>query len=116
MQRQVSVGPESVAFRFTTEALCFGGEQCTLTDVAMAAGVAPTNVGHSSDGVKSIASDVVYSAMREVRRKLENAIDSMKVTIDNNMVSDFAQDMPLPAHLTLGLGMTLIGYRLRKAQ
>ena len=80
LQRKVSVGPESVAFRFTSEALCFGGEQCTLTDVAMAAGVAPASIGHSPDGVKSIASDVVYSAMREIRRKLENAIDSMKVT------------------------------------
>ena len=88
LQRKVSVGPESVAFRFTSEALCFGGEQCTLTDVAMAAGVAPANIGHSPDGVKSIASNVVYSAMREIRRKLENAIDSMKVTIDIDF--DFA--------------------------
>ena len=76
----MTVGPESVAFRFTTEALCFGGEQCTLTDVAMAAGVAPANIGHSASAVKSITSDIVYSAMKEIRLKLENAIDSMKVT------------------------------------
>ena len=80
LQRQVSVGPESVAFRFTTEALCSGGEQCTLTDVAMAAGVAPAYIGRDPGAVKSIASDVVYSAMREIRRNLENAIDNMKVT------------------------------------
>lgn len=77
----MTVGPESVAFRFTTEALCFGGEQCTLTDVAMAAGVAPANIGHSASAVKSITSDIVYSAMKEIRLKLENAIDSMKVTL-----------------------------------
>ena len=33
-----SVGPESVGFRLTEEALVFGGRQLTLTDIAVAAG------------------------------------------------------------------------------
>ena len=79
IQQQVSIGPDSVAFRFTSDALCFGGQQCTLTDVAMAAGVAPPTIGWDPDAVKSVTASVVYSAMREIRRRLETAIDSMKV-------------------------------------
>ena len=79
IQQTVSIGPDSVAFRFTSDALCFGGQQCTLTDIAMAAGIAPPNIGQGPDAVKSITASVVYSAMREIRRRLEMAIDSMKV-------------------------------------
>ena len=80
MQHCVSVGPESVAFRFTEAALCFGGQQCTLTDIAIAAGVAPANIAQYPEALKSISSSTVYSAMREIRRRLESAIDSMKVS------------------------------------
>ena len=45
----------------------------------MAAGVAPSSIGQGPDAVKSISASVVYSAMREIRRRLETAIDSMKV-------------------------------------
>ena len=37
---QVDVGPESVQFELTTKALCFGGDTCTATDIAVAAGIA----------------------------------------------------------------------------
>lgn len=74
------MGPESVAFRFTEAALCFGGRQCTLTDVAIAAGVAPANIAKTPKALNSISPSTVYSAMREIRRLLESAIDNMKVS------------------------------------
>lgn len=74
------MGPESVAFRFTEAALCFGGQQCTLTDVAIAAGVAPANIAKTPEALDSISPSTVYSTMREIQRRLESAIDKMKVS------------------------------------
>ena len=37
---QVKVGPESVGYQLVSKALCFGGDTCTATDVALSAGVA----------------------------------------------------------------------------
>ena len=79
MQQHVSVGPESIGFRLTEDALCFGGQKCTLTDVAIAAGVAPASIARVPKVLESISASVVYSAMRGIQRKLETAIDTMKV-------------------------------------
>lgn len=45
----------------------------------MAAGVAPPNIGKGLDAVRSVSASVVYSSMRQIRIKIEAAIDSMKV-------------------------------------
>ena len=58
----------------------------------MAAGVAPPNIGHGPDAVDSITPSVVYSSMREIRRRLETAIDSMKVI--NSFYSRYACRCP----------------------
>jgi len=80
-QGSVAVGPSSVGYKLTSEALCFGGQQCTTTDVAIAAGVAPQTIC-TAEGALELASlqpAMVYATMREIRKKLENIIDSMKV-------------------------------------
>ena len=80
-QGSVAVGPSSVGYKLTSKALCFGGQQCTTTDVAIAAGVAPQTIC-TAEGALALASlqpAVVYATMREIRKKLENIIDSMKV-------------------------------------
>ena len=39
-QGAVKIGPVSVGYNLTSRALCFGGDTCTTTDLAVAAGVA----------------------------------------------------------------------------
>ena len=79
-QGNVTVGPSSVGYRLTTEALCFGGQQCTTTDVAIAAGVAPRTICTTEEALASLQPAMVYATMREIRRKVEAIIDSMKVS------------------------------------
>ena len=76
----MTVGPSSVGYRLTTEALCFGGQQCTTTDVAIAAGVAPRTICTTEGALASLQPAMVYATMREIRRKVEAIIDSMKVS------------------------------------
>ena len=76
----MTVGPSSVGYRLTTEALCFGGQQCTTTDVAIAAGVAPRTICTTEEALPSLQPAMVYATMREIRRKVEAIIDSMKVS------------------------------------
>ncbi len=81
-QSSAHVGPSSVANRLETEALCFGGGQCTGTDVAVASGVAPMSICGGEEGrvkVGALETVVVYAAMREIHHMLEAAIDSVKV-------------------------------------
>ena len=76
----MTVGPSSVGYRLTSEALCFGGQQCTTTDVAIAAGVAPRTICTTEDALASLQPAMVYATMREIRRMVEAIIDSMKVS------------------------------------
>ena len=39
LQNDVLVGPSSVGLQLTTKALSFGGDICTASDVAIAAGI-----------------------------------------------------------------------------
>ena len=75
------MGPDSVEYRIKEEALCFGGDKCTATDVAIAAGVAPQDIGTApQQALSSLSPRMVYATMREIKRKIEVAIDSMKVS------------------------------------
>lgn len=74
----VSVGPDSVGFRLIEEALVFGGQTITATDVAVA-------LGHASIGdpqhVAHLDRAFVGSASREVHRLLAEGIDRMKTSL-----------------------------------
>ena len=83
-QACVQVGPTSVGYRLTSEALSFGGQQCTATDVAIASGMAPGDICASEEyraAVGRLSPSRVYVAMRRMRLMLEAAIDSMKVCL-----------------------------------
>ncbi len=73
------MGPDSVEYRISREALCFGGEICTATDVAIAAGVAPPDFCTHLGGVDSLPANLVYDSMRQIHHMIEEAIDIMKV-------------------------------------
>lgn len=73
----VTVGPDSVGYKITSEALVFGGSTITATDVAVRLGLA--DIGDSSKAA-SIDEAVARKAMDVIRGKVEEAIDSMKLS------------------------------------
>ena len=74
---KVRVGPRSVGYRITTEALVFGGTQLTATDIAVAAGYA--DIGDKGR-VAKIDKKLVDAAVDEIHRLAEDTIDRMKTT------------------------------------
>ena len=74
---RVSVGPDSVAHRLLQDAMVFGGNVLTSTDVVVASGKA--HIGDSSH-VQQVTPDMIEKTKAEIKRMLENAIDIMKVS------------------------------------
>ncbi len=87
------VGPSSVGYRLGQEALVFGGNTLTCTDIAVASGL--LDVGDSSL-IKHLQSSVVTSALSTVYMRIGEAIDRMKTN---------AEPVPL---LAVGGGAMLI--------
>jgi N-methylhydantoinase A/oxoprolinase/acetone carboxylase beta subunit len=72
----VQIGPRSVGYRVTEEALVFGGDTPTLTDAAVAAGrVDLGDRGRTKGWERSLG-----EAMREADAMLADAIDRIKTT------------------------------------
>jgi N-methylhydantoinase A/oxoprolinase/acetone carboxylase beta subunit len=74
---KVRVGPQSVGYRITDEALVFGGSQLTTTDIVVAAGKA--EVG-DRDRVAKLDRKLVAAAIDEIHRLAEDAVDRMKTS------------------------------------
>jgi N-methylhydantoinase A/oxoprolinase/acetone carboxylase beta subunit len=74
---EVTVGPESVGYRLTDEALCFGGETITATDVEVASG--SVDIGTT---VPDVEQSVVEGARTYIRTEVERAVDRMKTSAD----------------------------------
>lgn len=73
----VTVGPGSVGYRILEEALIFGGETLTATDIAVAAG--QCDIG-DRNAVGDVPQDLVGNALDDIHRKIETAIDRMKTS------------------------------------
>jgi N-methylhydantoinase A/oxoprolinase/acetone carboxylase beta subunit len=71
------VGPQSVGYRITSDALVFGGSQLTATDVVVAAGKA--DVG-DRDRVAKLDRKLVAAAVDEIHRLVEDTVDRMKTS------------------------------------
>jgi N-methylhydantoinase A/oxoprolinase/acetone carboxylase beta subunit len=95
-----TVGPESVGYRITQEALVFGGKILTATDIAVAAGLA--ELGDKSK-TAAIDKGILKPASERIREMVEEVIDKMKTT---------SQDMPV---VLVGGGSILLPDRLRGA-
>jgi N-methylhydantoinase A/oxoprolinase/acetone carboxylase beta subunit/DUF917 family protein len=74
---KVSVGPGSVAHRLTQDAMTFGGNTMTATDIIVSDGGA--SIGDAKL-VASIPDPTIKAAKAEIKRLLEKAIDGMKVS------------------------------------
>jgi N-methylhydantoinase A/oxoprolinase/acetone carboxylase beta subunit len=71
-----SIGPGSVGFRITEEALVFGGDALTVTDIAAAAGRSEIgDVGR----VRSLKPEMVEWAMERCQRMVDEGVDRMKI-------------------------------------
>jgi N-methylhydantoinase A/oxoprolinase/acetone carboxylase beta subunit len=73
------IGPRSVGFRITEQALVFGGDTLTTTDVAVAAGVA--EIGDAGR-VRHLDAGLVRTAMDRIQEMSEVAVDRMKTSAE----------------------------------
>ncbi len=94
------VGPDSVGYRITEDALIFGGKTLTATDIAVAAGLADLGDTNKITGVDK---DTVKMAAQRMREMVEEVIDKMKTT---------AADMPV---VLVGGGSILLPEQLKGA-
>jgi N-methylhydantoinase A/oxoprolinase/acetone carboxylase beta subunit len=81
----LAVGPQSVGYRLTSEALVFGGDRLTATDAAVAAGAA--SIGDAAR-VSNLPRNFAHAVLEAARHKIEEAVDRMKTE---------AGDLPLIA-------------------
>ena len=92
-ENDVSVGPQSVGYRLSEEALVFGGNTLTSSDIAVAAGYADFG---DKQRVKHLAPDFVEKAVARIHAIVEDGVDRMKTS---------ATDLPL---ILVGGGSVLI--------
>ncbi len=88
-----TVGPRSVGFRLTTEARVFGGQQLTLTDVAVGMGL--MEVGEQAL-ISEVPRSLLEQAMAVTHQRISETVDRIKTE---------AQDVPL---IAVGGGAPLI--------
>lgn len=74
----LTVGPDSVGYKVTKEALCFGGQTLTATDIVVAKGLAegvgdPALVAH-------LDATLVDEAYGKITHIIEDAVDAMKTS------------------------------------
>lgn len=73
----LQIGPVSVGHRLLQEALVFGGNQLTCTDIAVAAGLA--DIGDRSR-VAHLSAATVQGALARIHEAIAEASDRMKAT------------------------------------
>ena len=98
-QEPFSIGPDSVGYRLTEEALVFGGATLTATDAAVAGGLA--QVGNPGL-IKGLAPSTVSRVLAEIQRRVEESVDRVKIST-----------APVPVIL-VGGGAILVGDSLKE--
>lgn len=73
------VGPQSVGYRITSQALVFGGDTLTATDLAVAAGRA--DIGDASL-VAHLDAGLVERALDRIAARIAEAVDRMRTSAD----------------------------------
>ncbi|AEF95323.1 Hydantoinase/oxoprolinase [Desulfotomaculum nigrificans CO-1-SRB] len=75
----ITIGPDSVGYRITREALVFGGDTLTTSDVVTALGKA--NIG-DPEKVKHLAQQTLDHAYKQIIDMAEDVIDRMKTSAE----------------------------------
>ncbi len=91
----LQIGPRSVGYRITEQALVFGGHTLTTTDIAVAAGVA--EIGDASL-VRQLDPLLVRESMARIKQMTDAAVDRMKTSAE-----------PVPV-IVVGGGSILIAF------
>lgn len=73
------VGPQSVGYRLSEEALIFGGQTLTASDIAVAAGRASFG---DPERVRSLPRDLVQRALATIDGRLAGLVDALKTSPD----------------------------------
>lgn len=74
-----TVGPDSVGYRLTEQALVFGGDVLTATDIAVAAGRA--SIGDAAR-VAGLPRELVAAALDRIAADVADVVDRMRVSAD----------------------------------
>ena len=75
--RPLRIGPESVGYRLTRDALAFGGETLTASDLAVAYGLA--DIGDPAQ-MAGLDTRMVERGVGEIRSRLETLVDRVKLS------------------------------------
>lgn len=97
---KVKIGPDSVGYRLTEEALVFGGSTLTTTDIIVAKGMA--NIG-DPEKVAHLSATFVEEVFSRITEMVEAAIDRMKTS---------SEDVPV---ILVGGGSVLVPDQLKGA-
>ena len=76
---EIRVGPRSVGYRLTEEALIFDGKQLTATDIAVAAGFA--EIGNRS-AVANLSEAFIEETANIIHRMVEESVDRLKTSAE----------------------------------
>lgn len=79
----VTVGPDSVGYKITSEAMVFGGSIMTATDIAVRLGMA--DIGDAALAA-SIDESLAREALAVMQAMVEDSIDSMKISNEDIQV------------------------------
>ena len=74
---EIRIGPQSVGHRLLEDALIFGGEQLTATDIAVAAGF--VEIGNRS-AVANLPKALIEETLNVIHNKVEEAVDRLKTS------------------------------------
>ena len=78
-ENPLRVGPQSVGYRITEQALVFGGDTLTTTDIAVAAGAADIGDARRVTGLNG---NLVQAAMARIQEMTDAAVDRMKTSAE----------------------------------
>ena len=96
----VTIGPDSVGYKLDKEALIFGGNILTTSDIAVASGDA--NFGDKKN-ISNISSELIQKSQIEIKRMIEEGIDRVKLN---------KEDVPV---ILVGGGSILVKGKLKGA-
>jgi N-methylhydantoinase A/oxoprolinase/acetone carboxylase beta subunit len=93
----LTVGPASVGYRLTEQALVFGGDVLTVTDVAVAAGL--IDLGDRTR-VAALPAPLIDAVLARVRAMIEEGVDRMKTDAsDAPLIAVGGGSFLVPKHL-----------------
>lgn len=79
-QDHIKLGPESIGHRLTQQARSFGGDELTLTDIALKTGQIQWNTEHQLSSEIGVSTKEAYEVYQKMVKDVEEGIDKMKTS------------------------------------